>query len=83
MAHPQIAAFPRMGKENTKPSRLLAGQKTLLGRTMHDIRYDPVNDEFMVTNPFAQAILIYKGNADGDAPPVRIEARSTSCSSTS
>jgi hypothetical protein len=61
-----------MGKENTKPSRLLAGQRTMLGRTMHDIRYDPVNDEFMVTNPFAQAILIYKGNADGDTPPVRI-----------
>lgn len=61
-----------MGKENTKPSRLLAGQRTLLGRTMHDIRYDPVNDEFMVTNPFAQAILIYKGNADGDTPPVRV-----------
>lgn len=61
-----------MGKENTKPNRLLAGQRTLLGRTMHDIRYDAMNDEFGVTNPFAQAILIYKGNADGDTPPLRI-----------
>ncbi len=61
-----------MGKENTQPKRLLAGQRTLLGRTMHDIRYDAVNDEFMVTNPFAQAILVYKGDADGDAAPIRI-----------
>jgi hypothetical protein len=39
---------------------------------MHDIRYDAVNDEFMVTNPFAQAILVYKGDADGDDAPIRI-----------
>lgn len=71
MAHPQIAAFPRLGIENTPPSRLIFGQKTLLGRTMHDIRYDEKNDEFLVTNPFAQAILVFPGGADGNAPPLR------------
>jgi hypothetical protein len=71
VAHPQIAAFPRMGKENTPPSRLIFGQKTLLGRTMHDIRYDEKNDEFLVTNPFAQAILVFAGGTNGDQAPLR------------
>src|SRR5581483_8542098 len=31
-----------------------------------------VHDEFMVTNPFAQAILVYPGGANGNQPPVRI-----------
>jgi hypothetical protein len=60
-----------MGVENTAPSRLIFGQKTLLGRTMHDIRYDEKNDEFLVTNPFAQAILVFPGGANGNTPPLR------------
>ena len=39
---------------------------------MHDIRYDEVHDEFVVTNPFAQAVLVFAGDATGDAPPKRI-----------
>jgi hypothetical protein len=61
-----------MAKENTQPTRLIAGQKTLLSRTMHDIRYDAVNDEFLVTNPFAQAIMVYRGGADGEEAPIRV-----------
>ena len=72
MAHPQIAAFARLAGENAKPTRIIAGQKTLLSRTMHDIRYDPVHDEFLVTNPFAQAILVFRGGANGEEAPVRI-----------
>jgi hypothetical protein len=72
VAHPQIAAFARMAKENTPPTRLIAGQKTLLSRTMHDIRYDAVNDEFLVTNPFAQAIMVYRGAANGEEAPIRV-----------
>src|SRR5687768_12994192 len=60
-----------MGKENTPPNRLIFGQDTLLGRTMHDIRYDEKNDEFLVTNPFAQAIPVFPGNANGNTPPKR------------
>ena len=52
--------------------RTIAGQATKLSRTMHDIRYDAVNDEFLVTNPFAQAILVFRGAAEGNEPPVRI-----------
>jgi len=72
VAHPQIAAFARLAKENTPPNRLLAGQDTLLSRTMHDIRHDPVNDELLVTNPFARAVLVFRGGADGNEAPIRI-----------
>ena len=72
MAHPQIAAFARLAGENAQPTRILAGQKTLLSRTMHDIRYDAVNDELLATNPFANAVLVYRGGANGEEAPIRI-----------
>jgi hypothetical protein len=39
---------------------------------MHDIRYNDKRDEILVTNPFAQAILIFKADADTHSAPVRI-----------
>jgi len=39
---------------------------------MHDIRYDAVNDEILVANPFAQAIMTFRGGAQGEEPPIRI-----------
>lgn len=39
---------------------------------MHDIRYDAVHDEVLVTNPFAQAILVYRGGANGNEAPIRV-----------
>jgi hypothetical protein len=39
---------------------------------MHDIRYDEINDEFLVVNPFAEAILTFRGGADGQEGPIRI-----------
>ena len=39
---------------------------------MHDIRYDAVHDEIFVNNPFAQAILVFRGSAQGEEPPIRI-----------
>ena len=39
---------------------------------MHYIRYDAMHDEFVVVNPFAQAILTFRGGADGEEPPIRI-----------
>lgn len=67
-----MAAFARLAKENEKPTRQLAGQKTLLARTMHDIRYDAIHDEILVGNPFAQAILVFRGGANGEEPPIRV-----------
>ncbi len=54
------------------PVRMLAGQETKLARTMHDIRYDARHDEIYVTNPYAQAVLVFRGNASGNEAPIRI-----------
>src|SRR5262245_65748568 len=39
---------------------------------MHDVRYDAVHDEIIVPVPYAQAILTFRGGADGEEPPIRI-----------
>ena len=39
---------------------------------MHDIRYDAMHDEFVVPVPYAQAILTFRGGADGQEPPIRL-----------
>jgi hypothetical protein len=72
VAHPQIATFARLADGAPSPTRLIAGQRTKLSRTMHDIRYDALHDEFVVTNPFAQAILTFRGQANGEEPPLRM-----------
>ena len=39
---------------------------------MQDVRHDPVKDEMIVGNPFAAAILIFRGGANGQEAPVRV-----------
>ena len=39
---------------------------------MHDIRYNAVDDEILVPNPFSNAILAFRGGADGQEAPIRI-----------
>ena len=70
--HPQIAAFARLAGENTPPVRVLEGQKTLISRTMHGFAYDAIHDEIVVTSPLAQAILTFRGSANGEEPPIRV-----------
>src|SRR5215469_3434764 len=70
--HPQIAAFARLAKENSPPVRALEGQKTLISRTMHGFGYDGMHDEIVVTSPLAQAVLFFKGDSNGETPPVRV-----------
>ena len=71
MAHPQIAAFSRLANGTAKATRSIAGQNTLITRTIHDMAYDPVRDEIVVPQFYAFAILTYKGDATGDAAPIR------------
>ena len=54
------------------PTRLIEGQATKLARTIHTISHDPIHDEIVVGNPVAQAILVFRGGADGAEPPIRI-----------
>ncbi len=72
VAHPQIAVFARLAEGGAKPVRRIDGQGSLLGRTMHGIVYDGLHDEFTVPQQFAQAILTYRGSANGEERPVRI-----------
>jgi len=54
------------------PKRLIQGQATKLGRSVHNIRYDPVHDEIIGAHPVAQAILVFRGGADGNEAPLRV-----------
>jgi hypothetical protein len=72
VAHPQIAVFARLADKNTQPVRKIEGQKTLLGRTMHGLTYDEIHDEFTVPQQFAQAILTFRGGANGEEAPIRV-----------
>jgi hypothetical protein len=69
---PQIAVFARSAKEDTPPLRAIEGQKSLLGRTMHDIAFDDIHDEIVVTSPLTQAILSFRGAASGEEAPLRV-----------
>lgn len=44
----------------------------MLGRTMHGLGYDEIHDEFTVPQQFAQAILTFAGDADGEVAPLRV-----------
>jgi DNA-binding beta-propeller fold protein YncE len=39
---------------------------------MHAIVYDDIHDEIVVTHTMGQAILTFRGGADGEEPPIRI-----------
>ena len=39
---------------------------------MHDIRYDSLHDEIVVPNPFAQAVITFRGSAQGEERPIRV-----------
>src|SRR5437870_5882130 len=39
---------------------------------MHDFSYDPIHDEIVITSALAQAILTFRGAANGEEPPIRI-----------
>lgn len=72
MAHAQVAFFARMAKGGDAPLRSLYGQGTKLSRNMHGLRYNEIRDEFYVGNMFAQAILTFRGGANGQESPIRI-----------
>ena len=54
-----------------QPNRRIEGQITRLGRTMHAIAYDAIHDEIVVPQQFAQAILTFRGAANGEEAPLR------------
>jgi hypothetical protein len=61
-----------MANGNLAPKRVIEGQATKLSRTIHEMDYDPIHDEIVVTNPQAGAILVFRGSANGNEAPVRV-----------
>jgi hypothetical protein len=39
---------------------------------MHDLAFDAIHDELVVSSPFAQAVLTFRGGAEGQEPPIRV-----------
>ncbi len=39
---------------------------------MHGFAYDSIHDEIVVTSPLTQAILTFRGAANGEEPPIRV-----------
>lgn len=64
--------FAREANGQADRLRAIEGQKTLLGRTMHAIAYDEIHDEIYVTQQFGQGILVFRGQAGGEEPPLRV-----------
>ncbi|MGH9325901.1 MAG: hypothetical protein ACRD2B_04330 [Terriglobia bacterium] len=54
------------------PIRVIGGQATHLSRTMHGIAYDAVDDEIIIPVALAAAVLVFRGGASGDEPPIRV-----------
>ena len=63
--------FARLANGNVAPSRVIEGQATNLSRTMHGIAYDEINDEIIIPVALSGALLVFKGDAKGEVPPVR------------
>ena len=72
MAHPSITAFARLADGNTKADRAIAGQNTLITRTIHAVEYNPITDEIVVPQLYLQGVLTFRGGADGDEAPIRV-----------
>jgi len=72
MGHSQIAAFARLANGNVKPTRTIFGQNTKITRNIHGFAYDPVKDEIVVPQFHSQAIMTFRGGANGDEAPIRI-----------
>ena len=64
--------FARLADGGEVPVRTLYGQASRLSRTMHDVRYDAVHDEIVVPVPYSEAILTFRGGANGQEAPIRV-----------
>ena len=44
----------------------------MLARAIHGVEYDDIHDEMVLPQPFSQAILTFRGGANGDEAPIRV-----------
>jgi DNA-binding beta-propeller fold protein YncE len=72
VAQPRISMFAAAADKNAVPKRIIEGQKTLLNRTVHAVAYDDIHDEIVVQSNIGQAVVTYRGGANGEEAPIRI-----------
>lgn len=72
MSVPRISGFARLANGNVTPDRIIEGQNTNLSRTMHGLAYDDLHDEIVVPVALSGAVLVFRGDARGDEPPLRV-----------
>ena len=72
VAQPWIAAYSTSADKNAVPNRIIQGQNTRLNRTVHAIAYDEMHDEIVVQSNIGQAVLTFRGGANGNEAPIRI-----------
>jgi len=72
VTQPRIAVFARLANGNAAPTRVISGQKSLLGRTIHGLAYDPTHDEIVAPNALADAVLVFRAAAEGSERPRRV-----------
>jgi hypothetical protein len=72
VTQPRIAVFARLANGDAAPTRLITGQNTLLGRTIHGLAYDPARDEILAPNALADAVLVFRAGASGAEHPLRV-----------
>jgi DNA-binding beta-propeller fold protein YncE len=72
VTQPRIAVFARVANGDAAPTRLITGQNTLLGRTIHGLAYDPARDEIVAPNALADAVLVFRAGASGAEHPLRV-----------
>jgi DNA-binding beta-propeller fold protein YncE len=63
--------FARLANGIVAPKRVIEGQTTNLSRTMHGIAYDAIHDEIVIPVALSGAVLVFKGDASGEVPPLR------------
>ncbi len=61
-----------MANGTAAPERVISGAATKLARTVHGIAYDAEHDLIYAPNPLADAILVFRGAANGNEPPIRV-----------
>ena len=72
VGHPRIGAFARTADKNAQPVRAIEGANTMTNRTMHAIAYDELHDEIVVPSRAGQAIMTFRGSANGNEAPIRV-----------
>jgi DNA-binding beta-propeller fold protein YncE len=72
VAHPRVAAFARDADKNAMPVRSIEGSNTKLNRTVHSLFYDEIHDEIVVPSDMGQAVMTFRGAANGNEAPIRV-----------